>query len=151
MDSVRKYLAAVFAPFALAAAQADPAKAARIEDNKQVVLDFWRVVIEARDLDQVERFLAPDLIQHNPRMTGGIEGFRELAKVYWKGESKRPVEPVLREPPELVLANDDLVLLMFRRPTPEPSDPAKTYDRFSFDLYRVAGGKIVEHWDEIRK
>lgn len=124
----------------------------RTEASKKVVLDFWRICVEARDIDQVERFLAPDLKQHNPRMADGIDSFRELARDYWKGQPKRPVRPELsEEAPEIVLAKDDLVLLMHRRPTPEPTDPTKTYDRFSFDLYRVANGMIVEHWDDVRK
>lgn len=152
MNVIRTGLITVFALFLLApSAHADAAKDARTEASKKLVLDFWRVVIDARDLDQVEQFLDPNLIQHNPRLGNGVQAFREFAAAYWRGQPKLPVEPTLTTKFDVVLANDDLVLLMRRIPTPDPSDPSKTYDRFGFDLYRVANGKIVEHWDEVRK
>jgi predicted SnoaL-like aldol condensation-catalyzing enzyme len=142
----------------LAAASGDVASAAtghascgQADANKRLVLDFWRVVIEARDLDAIGRYCAPDFIQHNPTMANGVAGFAEKTKIWWADGGRRPVEPTLRHPPALVVAEDDLVLLMFKRPTPEPTDPTRTYDLFSFDLYRVEGGRIVEHWDAARK
>ncbi len=128
-----------------------PDEASMSSKNKQLVLDFWRVVIEAKDLSRVSEFLSPDMTQHNPTMRDGIKGFDEFAKALWKGQPRRPVEAVLRSPPALVLADGDLVQLVFRRPTADPSRPGETYDRYTFDLYRVAGNKIVEHWDGVAK
>lgn len=144
-------LAALSMSAPAAAADSAPVTTAQMEANKRLVLDFWRVVIEAKDLSHVADYMAPDLVQHNPTMTNGIAGFAAFSRTFWKGQSTRPVEPVLRNPPAMVLAEGDLVQLVFRRPTPDPVRPETTYDRFTFDLYRVAGGKIVEHWDNVTK
>jgi predicted SnoaL-like aldol condensation-catalyzing enzyme len=142
----------------LAAASSDAAPSetatsscGQADANKRLVLDFWRVVIEARDLDAIGRYCGADFIQHNPMMKNGIAGFAERARTWWADGGKRPVQPTLRNPPALVVAENDLILLMFKRPTPVPTDPSRTYDLFTFDLYRVADGKIVEHWDGVRK
>ena len=124
---------------------------AQLEANKRLVLDFWRLVIEARNGDAAADFLAEDLVQHNPLMGDGLAGFLERARVLWRGEPPRPPEPTLREPPILVLAEGDLVQLVHRRTLPDPADPMQVYDRFTFDLYRIERGKIVEHWDAVAK
>jgi predicted SnoaL-like aldol condensation-catalyzing enzyme len=43
------------------------------------------------------------------------------------------------------------VLVMTKHTNPDPTDSAKTYDSFWFDLFRVKDGKIVEHWDNAQK
>ena len=48
--------------------------------------------------------------------------------------------------PVFVVAEDDLVTTCFYLPQPEPGDPGKSYDYFSFSTYRVRGGKIAECW-----
>ena len=40
---------------------------------------------------------------------------------------------------------------MWKVKKPEPSNPAKTYDSFWFDMFRVKDGKLVEHWDNATK
>jgi predicted SnoaL-like aldol condensation-catalyzing enzyme len=37
------------------------------------------------------------------------------------------------------------------REAPDPKDPAKKYTTTWFDMFRIQGGKIAEHWDPASK
>ncbi|MGA2279278.1 MAG: nuclear transport factor 2 family protein [Verrucomicrobiota bacterium] len=115
------------------------------ERNKALVLEFWRVVFEAQNVEAATNYLAEDYIQHNPLAKTGRAGFVEFFSKIW--EHPRPVAPTLRNPPELVIAEGDLVTLVWKRRLPEPADKTKTYEAFWFDVLRVKDGKLVEHWD----
>jgi predicted SnoaL-like aldol condensation-catalyzing enzyme len=115
------------------------------EQNKALVLEFWRVVFEAQNVEAATNYLAEDYLQHNPLARTGRAGFIEFFGKIWK--HPRPVEPKLRNPPELVIAEGDLVTLVWKRRLPEPTDKTKTYEAFWFDVLRVKDGKLVEHWD----
>lgn len=119
------------------------------ERNKVLVLDFWRVVFEAQNVEGAKNYLSEDYIQHNPNVKTGRSGFVEFFSKIWK--QPRPVEATLRNPPELVIAEGDLVTLVWKRHLPEPSDKTKTYEAFWFDVLRVKDGKLVEHWDNATK
>jgi predicted SnoaL-like aldol condensation-catalyzing enzyme len=41
----------------------------------------------------------------------------------------------------------DLMMLVFTRDYPEPSDSSRKYTTTWFDLFRIENGKIAEHWD----
>jgi predicted SnoaL-like aldol condensation-catalyzing enzyme len=58
---------------------------------------------------------------------------------------------VLRNPPATVIAEDDLVMVMWKVKRPEPLDKSKTYEAFWFDMFRVKNSKLVEHWDNAAK
>ena len=131
---------------ACASAQARPSRA---EANKRLVLDFFRVVFEAENADAAVDYLTPGYIQHNPRVPTGRDGFVSTFRGMFHGP--RPVEPTLRRQPVAVVAEGDLVTVIWKRPMPEPDDPAKTYDSFMFDLFRIEDGKLAEHWDGATK
>lgn len=119
------------------------------ERNKALVLEFWRVGFEAQNVEAAKNYLSEDYIQHNPLVRTGRLGFVEFFSKIWK--QPRPVEATLRNPPELVIAEGDLVTLVWKRHLPEPNDKTKTYEAFWFDVLRVKDGKLVEHWDSATK
>jgi len=119
------------------------------ERNKALVLDFWRVVFEAQNAEAANTYLAEDYIQHNPNVKSGRAGFVDFFSKMWK--QPKPVEATLRNPPALVVAEGDLVTLVFKRQIPEPTDTTKRYEAFWFDVLRVKDGKLVEHWDNATK
>ena len=41
----------------------------------------------------------------------------------------------------------DLVVMAFAREYPDPKDPSQKYTTTWFDMFRLADGKIAEHWD----
>jgi predicted SnoaL-like aldol condensation-catalyzing enzyme len=130
----------------VAAAESSPSQTER---NKAVVLEFWRVVFEAQNVEAAKSYLAEDYIQHNPLVKTGRAGFVEFFGKIWK--QPRPVEATLRKPPELIVAEGDLVTLVWKRQLPEPTDNTKMYEAFWFDVLRVKNGKLVEHWDSATK
>lgn len=118
---------------------------AQSEANKKVVLDFWHAVFDGQDVSKAKVYLAPGYRQHNPNVATGLKGFED----YFGGLWPKPKAPADIKPTQfdVVLAEGDLVQVMFKRPRPEVGDPTKTYISFWFDLFRVKDGKIVEHWD----
>ena len=117
-----------------------------LETNKKVVFDFYRLVFEPRNADLAEIYIAEDMIEHNPRMANGRGELVKLIQSLPKPASDE-VGPALKNPPALITAEGDLVTYVFKQVVADPKDKSKTYERFSFDTFRVKGGKIVEHWD----
>ena len=121
-----------------------------LEVNKKVVFDFYRLVFEPRNVDLVEQFVAENLIEHNPRLKSGKDNFVKFLKSLPKPKSE-DIGSDLQDPPTLIVAEGDLVTYIFKRSTPDPQDKSKTYDRFTFDTFRIKDKKIVEHWDSATK
>ena len=114
--------------------------------NKQLVLDMWHEVIVRRDLARAGDYIARDYIQHSPSAGQGLEALVAFLKVELGGDEPR-TEPVERTQFEVVMAEGDLVQLMFKRPIPDPHRPGETLHVWWYDTYRVRGGLIIEHWD----
>jgi len=43
------------------------------------------------------------------------------------------------------------VTFVFKELAPDPKDRSKTYERFTYDTYRIKDRKIVEHWSSASK
>ena len=119
-----------------------PSDDAQLAANKKLVFDFWREVLQARHVDRAPRYLAESYIQHNPNVATGRAAFMELF-----GQS--PPQPIKETIDDLVriVAEDDVVVLAFRRELPDLAREGQTYTTTWFDMFRIADGKIVEHWD----
>ena len=60
-----------------------------------------------------------------------------------------PPEPIKDTIDDLVsiVAERDLVVVALRRELPDLAREGQTYTTTWFEMFRVADGKIVEHWD----
>ena len=125
-------------------ASADP----RLAANKRLVYDFWREVFEAGHMDLAPKYMAEGYIQHNPMVPTGRAAFVEF---FSKIAKPRPIADKVAAPLVAILADGDLVVLAFVREAPDPQDSAKKYTTTWFDMFRVEGGKIAEHWDPATK
>jgi predicted SnoaL-like aldol condensation-catalyzing enzyme len=118
--------------------------------NKKIVTEFYRIVFEPRNADLIDQYIAPDFVEHNPSIQGGRDGLVKFMKTLPPPASD-DIGPEMKNPPAYIVAEGDLVTFVFKQKTPDPKDKTKTYDRFTYDLFRIKNGKIVEHWDGAAK
>jgi predicted SnoaL-like aldol condensation-catalyzing enzyme len=121
---------------------------ARLAANKRLVYDFWREVFEAGHMELAEKYMAEGYIQHNPNVPTGRTAFIDF---FSKNVSPGAIQPRIKAPLVAILADGDLVVLVFAREAREPKDPSRRYSTTWFDMFRIEGGKIAEHWDPATK
>ena len=125
-------------------ASSDPKLAA----NKRLVYDFWREVFEAGHMELAEKYMAESYIQHNPNVPTGRAAFVEF---FTRFKQPKPIQARVAAPLVAIVAEGDLVVLAFAREATDPKDRARKYSTTWFDMFRVEGGKIAEHWDPAQK
>lgn len=107
-----------------------------LEANKQTVLDFIEKAVNQGDVDAAVLHFGPEYIQHNPNIEDGAEGFR----VYL--HQLRSRFPLVRGEVKRIIAEGDFVVVhMHASREPEEAGLAIV------DFFRLAAGKIVEHWE----
>ena len=115
----------------------------KLAANKKLCYDFFRIVLRARHLEQAEKFMKEDYIQHNPNAETGIKGFKEFFTRLGPPLEIREALPGL----VAIQAEGDYVTLSFVSENDNPKDKSKKYTTTWFDMFRVENGKIAEHWD----
>jgi predicted SnoaL-like aldol condensation-catalyzing enzyme len=118
------------------------------QQNLDMVLQWWREVIEAHHTELAEKYQAEDYIRHNPNIPTGRAAF---VKVFSSVPPINPIPEHLLQPPVVKGAKGDFVWLIFEAEARDPHDPSKTYHYNSFDILRIQNGKIQEHWDSSKK
>jgi len=120
----------------------------KLATNKKLVYDFWREVFEGGHMERAEKYMAESYIQHNPNVATGRASFVQFFAARVK---PRDIAPKVRAPLVAIVAEGDLVVLAFVREGADPQDPAKKFSSTWFDMFRIEGGKIAEHWDPAPK
>lgn len=131
---------------------------AQIEEGRKVALQFF-----APGVDRVA-LADPTYKQHNP---GFVKGAREAGMNdydYFKsrfggppanrgggpragGAAAGPTPPPGNNT-ELVVTECDITAVMHKQNRQDPTAaPGTWYEAFTFDMFRVRNGKLVEHWD----
>lgn len=106
--------------------------------NRSVMTEFARLMYDVRDpVRAFDEFVSPEYIQHNPALPDGRDAaVAFLAPLYGAAESRFEL---LR-----MIVDGDLVALHVRaHPVGRPLLAVT-------DIYRLADGLIVEHWDVIQ-
>lgn len=113
----------------------DPGKTA---ENKALVTDFVNTILKRGEVDRITEFLSTETyIQHNSQIADGLDGLgAALAAMADQG-----IDMIYTDT-HLVVAEGDFV---FTASEGTLGGAPTAY----FDLFRVADGKIVEHWDVI--
>jgi predicted SnoaL-like aldol condensation-catalyzing enzyme len=122
---------------------------AQEKKNLDMVLTWWREVIQSRHLDRAPKYQAETYIQHNPNINTGRAAFLKFFGAM--GPEVNPIAKTLTNPPVVAGAKGDFVWLIFEREQKDPRDPSKTYHSNSFDVLRIENGKVQEHWDSAQR
>jgi predicted SnoaL-like aldol condensation-catalyzing enzyme len=130
--------------------QADALKSndPKLAANKKLAYDFFRVLLRGRRLDQADKFMAVDYMQHNPNAETGMAGFKAYFSALPGGP--QPIPDTL-DGLIAIQAEGDYVTLSFVREYDDPTAPGKKYSTTWFDMLRIVNGKVVEHWDNATK
>jgi predicted SnoaL-like aldol condensation-catalyzing enzyme len=112
----------------------------QLADNKALIHEMWRTLLDAQQVEEAPRFLAEGYVQHNPQANTGLQGFLTFFRQF---AQPQPVQPNLAGFIEMI-AEDDLVVLATVRPY---DDAAAPYTTTWFDMFRVNDERLVEHWD----
>ena len=118
----------------------------KLAANKKLCYDFYRIVLRARHLDEAEKYMRDDYIQHNPNAETGIKGFKEY---FSKLGGPLPVPDTVTGL-VAIQAEGDYVTLSLAREYDDPATGQK-YTSTWFDMFRIQNGKIAEHWDPATK
>jgi predicted SnoaL-like aldol condensation-catalyzing enzyme len=138
-------------------AQANPipgcsTSVAEREANRKLAMDFFRASGEGR-----VALLDPSYKQHNPQVVRhaqqeNLSDYEEAKKAFLE-QASGPVHGLGLGPTppgnrfEIVTAECDIVTVVHSSFRHDPTGESKFYEAFTFDTFRVKGGKLVEHWD----
>ena len=106
------------------------------EANLKLVLDMFEAVLNPMDSGAVDRFIAPDYIQHNQMAEPGRDGLKRFLDTI-RAETPEAVHDVKRA----FVDGDHVTVHYHVRRWPGDSGWAV------IDIFRVADGLIAEHWD----
>jgi len=111
----------------------------QMENNRQIVIDFYNQVTNDKNYEGAAKFLGPWYTQHNPTAADGAEGLKEY--IQWL----RDKFPAAHSEIKRIIAEGDYVILHVHSVL-EPD----TRGLAIVDIFRLNDGKIVEHWDVIQ-
>ena len=111
--------------------------------NKRLVFDAWRHLFDAGREELVELYLAEDYVDHNPNGASGRVG----ARAWFARVEDRPIATTIRSDVVATIAEGDLVVLVRKLTLPNPRRAGDSYTTTQMDMFRIADGRIAEHWD----
>jgi len=104
------------------------------ESNRTLVREFVETVLIGGDLERLSDFVADDFAEHNPRLRDGAPPLRAALEA-----GDIDYHKIHR-----VLAEGNFVLCV------SEGEYGGVHSAF-YDLFRVAGAKLAEHWDTTKK
>ena len=110
------------------------------ESNRAIVRSFVEVVLIGGNLDQLTAFVDREAFaEHNPRLADGVSTLRSALDVEDERDRRIDYHRIHR-----VLAEGNFVLCV------SEGYYEGVHSAF-YDLFRLADGKVVEHWDTTEK
>lgn len=106
------------------------------QSNKDIVTAGMKGLFITRDVSVIDKYWSPHYIQHNPAVPNGSDVLKG-----WVGN----LGPDFKYEPGMVVAEGDLVMMHGRYSGMGPKA------MIGVDIFRLANGKIVEHWDILQE
>lgn len=153
---------AAAAPVVDQAAEAAKAQLAQADQNKAIAQQLFSVSMadRAKLLATLE---SPDYVDHNPTFAlfdklnnvSGSAGIQLLFATRQKlnpngmarGPATKGPQPPAGNALFQVVASADSFTVIHEQYRPDPSAAGQFYPVFTFDAFKVANGKLTEHWD----
>lgn len=107
-----------------------------MEITKQTVLDFYEAFFNRQQVTEAEPLIAEDYIQHNPGVEQGRAG---LVRAF---RQKFASNEYFRLEVDRIVLEDEYAAVFLRSVDERQQTKANVVD-----LYRIAEGQFVEHWD----
>ncbi len=108
--------------------------------NERLVIDFYNLAFNAhKPAEAARRYIGTTYIQHNPLVPNGAAPFVNYFGEFFKTHPAAALDMVR------VISEGDLVVVHSKFTT-GPEDRGEAI----IDIFRIADGKIVEHWDVIQ-
>ena len=107
--------------------------------NLDLVLGLFEQVLNPMDSGAVDRFIAPDYIQHSQLAPPGREALKAFLDMI-RAETPQAVHDIKRA----FVDGDHVVVHYHVRRWPDDKGWAV------IDIFRVEDGRIVEHWDVLQ-
>jgi len=107
-----------------------------MKTNKQIVFEAITGLFNKRDASVLDTHFDPDYRQHNPMIGNGVAALRALAP---------QLSPNLRYTPGMIVEDGDIVMIHGRY------EGWAEKPMVAVDIFRVQGGKLVEHWDVLQE
>lgn len=114
------------------------------DENKKVVLDFEELAFNKKDLKAAAEFLADNLVQHNPQVPDGKEGFVQGMTYFFQANPNLKLEVK-----NIVVSADGNTVVLHVWGDMDSSNP-ESKKMAIMDIFRLENGKIVEHWDVLQ-
>ncbi|MFZ6680805.1 nuclear transport factor 2 family protein [Undibacterium sp. Tian12W] len=122
----------------------------KLHANKQVVYHIVKDLLEAGHWELADKYLSKRYLQHNPNAASGLAGvvkyFIDVRKV-----QATPIPEKMTKPVVAVIAEGDLVTVMYPLPVRDKTSGQLLYTTTWFDTWRIVDGKADEHWDSALK
>lgn len=107
--------------------------------NLDLVLAMFDAVLKPLDASAVDRFIAPDYIQHSALAEPGREGLKTFLE-----RARRDTPDAVHDIKRSFVDGDHVIVHYHVRRWPD--DPGFAV----IDIFRVANGMIAEHWDVLQ-
>ncbi len=119
-----------------------------VEENKALLRRGWEEILNKGNINALDQFYAENFVDHNafPGIPSGIEGMRQTYNIIFSAFTN--IHVIIDD---MVAEEDKIVVRVTANGihTGEFMGTPATGKRISImeiRIYRIAGGKIVEHW-----
>jgi predicted SnoaL-like aldol condensation-catalyzing enzyme len=106
------------------------------ETNKDIAAAFYKAVIEGRVEDAFRLYAGSPYRQHNPLIEDGMDGLKKV--VTWLTDARCEIKRVFADGDHVIFHSH------WHGLSDNPRGEAVV------DIFRLEGGKVVEHWDVIQ-